>query len=366
MKLVDIIVGTRPNFVKVAALIKAYKTSKLVPSSFKLRLVHTGQHYHDAMSNSFFSQLSLITPDINLKVGSGTHAKQTAEIMRRYDDLLSQKKSHLCVVVGDVNSTVACAITAKKLNIPVAHIEAGIRSGDDTMPEEINRIVTDSISDFLFTTSKNANDNLIKEGKNKKKIFFVGNTMIDTLLANVNRLVIPEVTKNKLLKPKNYFVLTLHRPNNVDNNRQFIKLLQVLGELTRHWPIVFPIHPRIKKDLIDRSALPINFIFIDPQPYLEFIYLIKNSFAVITDSGGLSEETTVLRVPCLTIRNTTERPETVTLGTNQLITVNPKNFPKYFNNLFQGKWQSGVTPPKWDGKSAERIMKQISKILKNC
>ena len=362
MILVDIIAGARPNFMKVAPIINAINESQRNGGKLTFRLVHTGQHYDPKLSGSFFDQLNIPQPDINLEVGSGTQAEQTAAIMIRYEKLLCGEPPKLCMVVGDVTSTMACAITAQKMGIPVAHVEAGIRSGDWSMPEEINRMVTDSITNYFFTTSITANENLIKANVKKENIFFVGNTMIDTLLANLERLKSPPFWDDLKLVSGEYLILTLHRPSNVDSAKKFKDLLFAVEKFSRELPIIFPIHPRTANTLLEVKDLPRNLNMVDPQPYLEFNYLVKNAKAVITDSGGVTEEATVLGVPCMTLRDSTERPETVTVGTNQLIGTNPSALEPAFNKLFAGKWQEGKIPEKWDGKTAERIVSILERL----
>lgn len=365
MILLDIIVGARPNFMKVAPIINAIKKSQRNGGNLNFRLVHTGQHYDSKLSGSFFEQLNIPKPDINLEVGSGTQAEQTGAIMIRYEKLLSNEPSKLCIVVGDVTSTMACAIAAQKMGIPVAHVEAGIRSGDWSMPEEINRMVTDTITNYFFTTSETANENLLKTNVKKENIFFVGNTMIDTLLANIDRLKPPVFWDQLKLKSNEYLTLTLHRPSNVDSINNLYNLLTEIDKFSRGLPIVFPMHPRTAKTLLGIKDLPMNLHIVDPQPYLEFNYLVKKAKAVITDSGGVTEETTVLGVPCMTLRDSTERPETVTVGTNQLIGTNPKALEPALSKLFDGKWQEGKIPKKWDGQTADRIVFILEKLLCN-
>ena len=363
MILIDIIAGARPNFMKISPIINAIKESQRNGGNLLFRLVHTGQHYDPKLSGSFFEQLNIPEPDINLDVGSGTQAEQTGAIMIKYEKLLIDEPSKLCMVVGDVTSTMACAITAQKMGVPVAHVEAGIRSGDWTMPEEINRMVTDSISNYFFTTSETANKNLIKANVKKENIFFVGNTMIDTLLANLDKLKSPSFWNVLKLVSGEYLILTLHRPSNVDSIKNFKDLLFAVGKFSQELPIIFPVHPRTAKTITEIQDLPENLHIVDPQPYLEFNYLVKNAKAVITDSGGVTEEATVLGVPCMTLRDSTERPETVTVGTNQLIGTDPTGLEPALNNLFAGKWQKGGIPDKWDGKSAERIVLILEKLL---
>lgn len=361
--LIDIIAGARPNFMKIAPIIHALKVRKSEGGMLNYRLVHTGQHYDARMSGDFFTQLGIPTPDVNLDVGSGTQAEQTAMIMMRYEKLLLDAQSNLCLVVGDVTSTMACAITAQKLCVPVAHVEAGIRSGDWTMPEEINRMVADSITNWFFTTSTVANDNLRRSGVGEDRIFFVGNTMIDTLLSNYNRLQPPAFWNERGLKTGEYFVLTLHRPANVDTSGSFSRMIAAIGEGTRGLPVVFPVHPRTAKTLQTMASLPDNFLLVDPQPYLEFNYLVKYAKAVITDSGGITEETTVMGVPCLTLRDSTERPETVTIGTNELIGTEPAKLKPALDKLFAGKWKKGEIPEKWDGLTGPRIVAALEELL---
>ncbi len=360
--LIDIIAGARPNFMKIAPIIRAMKAHAAAGGSLRYRLVHTGQHYDPRLSGAFFAQLGIPAPDVNLEVGSGTQAEQTAAIMTRYERLLLETPTRLCLVVGDVTSTMACAIAARKLCIPVAHVEGGIRSGDWTMPEEINRIVTDSITNWFFTTSEFANTNLRQAGVGEERIFFVGNTMIDTLLANLNRLQPPGIWTDLGLQPGGYFVITLHRPANVDETGALARVLAAIGTGTRGLPVIFPVHPRTAKTLGLMAHLPANLHLVEPQPYLEFNYLVQQAKAVITDSGGITEETTVLGVPCMTLRDTTERPETVTLGTNELIGTDPAKLGPALNRLFDGHWKQGGIPPLWDGRTGGRIVAVLEEL----
>jgi UDP-N-acetylglucosamine 2-epimerase (non-hydrolysing) len=363
VKLIDIIAGARPNFMKIAPIIRAIQAQKASGGPLCYRLVHTGQHYDARMSGDFFVQLGIPQPDVNLEVGSGTQAEQTAAIMTRYERLLMDAPSDLCLVVGDVTSTMACAIAAQKLHVPVAHVEAGIRSGDWTMPEEINRMVTDAITNWFFTTSEVANANLRCAGVRDERIFFVGNTMIDTLLANLPRLQKPAFWDELGLKSGEFFVVTLHRPANVDKGDGFARLLRAIADGTRGLPVVFPVHPRTAKTLRDLNEVPDSFCLVDPQPYLEFNYLVKHAKAVITDSGGITEETTVMGVPCLTLRDSTERPETVTIGTNELLGTNPSALAPALDKLFAGQWKQGTIPEKWDGHTGERIVQVLEQLL---
>ncbi|MFH1215339.1 MAG: UDP-N-acetylglucosamine 2-epimerase (non-hydrolyzing) [Pseudomonadota bacterium] len=363
MSTIDLIAGARPNFMKIAPIIVALQAAAKRGADLRYRLIHTGQHYDRAMSGDFFTQLGIPEPDSNLEVGSGTQAEQAAAIMVRYEKVLLEQSSDLCLVVGDVTSTMACAITARKLGVPVAHVEGGIRSGDWTMPEEINRVVTDAITNWFFTTSEIANDNLRRSGVDDERIFFVGNTMIDTLLANIARLQKPDFFDELDLKVGEYFVTTLHRPSNVDSGDSFACLLAAIGEATRGLPVVFPVHPRTAKTLHALGGIPDNLQLVDPQPYLEFNYLVKHAKAVITDSGGITEETTVMGVPCLTLRDSTERPETVTIGTNELLGTDPAALRPALDRLFAGEWEKGAIPEKWDGRTAERLVLILERLL---
>ena len=349
---------------KIAPIIHAMQRRQAAGGLLRYRLVHTGQHYDASMSGDFFLQLGIPQPDVNLEVGSGTQAEQTGAIMTRYERLLLDSKSDLCLVVGDVTSTMACAIAAQKLHVPVAHVEAGIRSGDWTMPEEINRMVTDAITNWYFTTSEIANANLRKTGVVEEQIFFVGNTMIDTLLANLPRLHKPAFWDELGLRSEGYFVVTMHRPANVDKAKDFARMLRAISDGTRGLPVVFPVHPRTAKSLRELIEVPDNFYLVEPQPYLEFNYLVKHAKAVITDSGGITEETTVMGVPCLTLRDSTERPETVTTGTNELIGTNPSALAPALARLFAGKWKQGAIPEKWDGHTGKRIVDVLEELLK--
>ena len=361
--LIDIIAGARPNFMKIAPIINALEARKSEGGPLRYRLIHTGQHYDARMSGDFFTQLGIPQPDINLEVGSGTQAEQAAAIMVGYERILLSAPSALCLVVGDVTSTMACAIAAQKLGVKVAHVEAGIRSGDWSMPEEINRMVTDSITNWFFTTSEYANENLRKAGIDSDRVFFVGNTMIDTLLANMDRLRKPDIFDSLALRPSEYFVLTLHRPSNVDKGDEFESLLASIGEAARGVPIVFPVHPRTAKTLRDLGGVPSNVHLVDPQPYLEFNFLVKSAKAVITDSGGITEEATVMNVPCVTLRDSTERPETVSLGTNELVGSNMEKLNECLSRIIDGNWKKGSVPLYWDGKSGGRIAHELERLL---
>lgn len=360
---ITIIAGARPNFVKIAPLLSAIQEEQRINSSLTYRLVHTGQHYDKAMSESFFEELGISVPDVNLACGGGTHSEQTAKIMIAFEQELIHNPADLLIVVGDVNSTMACAIVAKKLNIKVAHVEAGIRSLDRSMPEEINRLVTDSITDYFFTTSKYANENLEQEGISKDRIFYVGNTMIDTLLKNEAKFRKPEFFDKKNLENKNYFVLTLHRPSNVDHKEYLVNLLTTLDK-TCTVPIIFPVHPRTAQKIKEYNIILNSIIQVSPMSYLEFNYLVKNSKAVITDSGGITEETTVMQIPCITLRDSTERWETVYEGTNDLVGDNLDLLADKINLINEGAWRKGSIPELWDGTAGKRIINHLISILK--
>lgn len=364
--LITLVAGARPNFVKIAPIIHAIKTAQRQGDDIRYRLVHTGQHYDKKMSGDFFDQLSIPEPDANLEAGGGSHAEQTAAIMTNFERELLDNPTDLVLVVGDVTSTMACAITAQKLHTKVAHVEAGIRSGDWTMPEEINRLVTDSITNYFFTTTEEAGDNLRKAGVSEHQIFFVGNTMIDTLLAQERNFTAPDFWDIYDLEAGKYLVLTLHRPSNVDHRPQLADLVSVMENNTKGLPVIFPVHPRTKARL-DAFGIEINNIkLVDPMGYLEFNYLVKNAKAVITDSGGITEETTVMGVPCMTLRTTTERPETCTIGTNELLGTDPTALKGALDKLFNGDWKKGSIPPLWDGRTADRIVNILMKIGTKC
>ncbi|MFN8353576.1 MAG: UDP-N-acetylglucosamine 2-epimerase (non-hydrolyzing) [Spirosomataceae bacterium] len=358
--IVDIIAGARPNFMKIAPIIEAIHQAQQQGIAIQYRLIHTGQHYDSKLSDTFFEQLGIPTPHVNLESGSGTQAQQTGNIMVRFEEDLLKHPCDVVLVVGDVNSTLACSIVAKKLHVQVVHVEAGIRSRDLTMPEEINRMVTDAITDQFFTTSEYANENLRKEGISEHRIHFVGNTMIDTLLKNIPKLRKPDFFDEKALTEKQYLVLTLHRPANVDEPAKLQALLEELIAHTGDYALVFPVHPRTRKALntIELSR-PEKLVLTEPLGYHEFIWLVKNSFAVVTDSGGVQEETTVLGVPCVTLRDNTERFETVSIGTNELIGTNPNAIRPNMEKLFSGNWKNGAVPPLWDGRTAERIVAKL-------
>ena len=360
---VDIIAGARPNFMKVAPIIRAIEAQRVAGSDLAWRLVHTGQHYDKRMSDDFFEQLRIPSPHVNLGAGGGSHAEQTASIMIGYEKLLQTDRSGMCLVVGDVTSTMACSISAQKLQVPVCHVEGGIRSGDWTMPEEINRLVTDAVTDHFFTTSEVANANLRASGVPAERIHFVGNTMIDTLLANLDRLVPPPFAEELDLKPREFLVATLHRPSNVDDPVGLRAMIDAIAGSCGGRTIVFPVHPRTARNLQSIGPLPSVLKPVEPQPYLEFIWLVRHSMGVITDSGGVTEEATVLGIPCMTLRDSTERPETVTLGTNELLGTSPSAVGPALARLMSGEWKRGTSPPLWDGRAAERIAEVLDRIV---
>ncbi len=361
-KIIDIIAGARPNFVKIASLYKQINNNKQIKKNFYFRLIHTGQHYNKMLSDAFFKELKIPKADFLLNVGSGTHAVQTANIMIKYEKILINDPCQLCIVVGDVNSTVACAIAAKKLGIKVAHIESGLRSGDIKMPEEVNRIITDSITDYFFTTSRYANQNLIKNGNTRRNIYFVGNTMIDTLKNNLKKLKKPIFWNDFKLKSRSYYIITLHRPSNVDDLKKLTKILNICKKF-KNEKFIFPVHPRTKLKIKSIKNLEKNLIIVEPLSYFSFNFLLKNAKGIITDSGGITEEATYFKIPCLTMRSTTERPETVKLGTNILIGNNYQLLKNSINKINVGKWKRSKIPEKWDGKTAVRILNILNKIL---
>lgn len=357
---ITIVAGARPNFMKIAPIIHAIERQQNIAISY--RLIHTGQHYDKNLSDTFFSELNIPQPHHNLNVHSGTQAEQTGAIMVGFEKELQQNPTDLVLVVGDVTSTMACTIVAKKAHIKVAHVEAGIRSGDLKMPEEINRMVTDAITDYFFTTSQLATNTLQSLGVNKKNIFFVGNVMIDTLYENLANITKPVFWEDLSLQNKNYYVLTLHRPSNVDRFDDFKSLLLQIIEKSNGNPIVFPVHPRTKKILKNSGLSFTNLHFIEPQGYLSFIYLVKHAKAVFTDSGGITEEASIMNVPCITFRDSTERPETIELGTNVLVGNDTEKINAAFNDLSSSNWKQSNEIPLWDGNAAQRIIDTIIKI----
>ena len=356
---VDLIAGARPNFMKISPIIDAINKAKGEGKNIDFRLIHTGQHYDKNMSDSFFEQLSIPHPDVNLGAGGGTQAEQASAIMMGYEKLLLEDASDLCLVVGDVTSTMACSIAAQKLHVPVAHVEAGIRSGDWGMPEEINRMVTDSITNYFFTTTEIANENLRKTGVEDERIFFVGNTMIDTLMKHRPRFSKPDFWEDLALKEGNYVVMTLHRPANVDQEEKLASLMNEIIAHSQGLPLIFPVHPRTKKIFERLGISDPRLHIVEPLGYLQFNYLVERAKVVITDSGGITEETSVMKVPCITLRANTERPETTIYGTNELIGVEPEAIRPTLEKLFAGQWKEGSAIEKWDGKTAERIVDHL-------
>ncbi len=344
--------GARPNFMKIAPLVWQIQKRRL-----EFRLIHTGQHYDYEMSKVFFDELDMPAPDFFFNAGSGTHAEQTARIMVEFERVCAAEPPGIVLVVGDVNSTLACSITAKKLGIKVAHVEAGLRSGDLTMPEEINRLVTDSISDFLFVTEASGLDNLRREGRGEAQVFLVGNIMIDSLFFGLRKL---EARGAARVTDQPYGVLTLHRPSNVDHPDKLADILRAVGEISRTTPVYFPVHPRTARnirdfhlaDLLEKSDIRVQ----PPLSYLDFLALWKDADLVLTDSGGLQEETTVLGVPCFTIRENTERPITIVEGTNVLVGTSGESLLREYGKFRQGGRKKGRVPDLWDGKAADRII----------
>ena len=402
---ITLIAGARPNFMKIAAIVHAierFNESRVESqeSRIEYRLVHTGQHYDKNMSDTFFEELGIPAPDVNLGCGGGTQAEQAAHIMVEFERDLMAHPTDVVLVVGDVTSTMACSIVAKKLNTKVCHVEAGIRSWDLTMPEEINRMVTDSLADYMFTTSEVANRNLIRQGAElveslelrverslkvdsgeslpedkyaqercPQRVWFVGNVMIDTLLANRARFRKPEVWDKLGLKEKEYIVMTMHRPANVDEENHLRAMMEQIVDNAHGLPVIFPIHPRTAKLLFGLEGERVrglegmpNLYIVEPMGYLEFNYLVERAKAVVTDSGGITEETTVMGVPCITLRDNTERPETCTVGTNELIGTNPDAIKPALDKLFAGQWKHGAIPELWDGHAADRIVQILSEL----
>jgi len=362
---IHLIVGARPNFMKMAPL---YRELSLNQDKYKPLIIHTGQHYDEKMSQLFFNDLAMPKPSAYLNVGSGSPGKQTARIIERYEDLiLAGDKPDLAIVAGDVNSTIACALVAKKLQIPVAHLEAGLRSYDERMPEEINRVLTDKISDILLTPSLDANENLVKEGISPEKIHFVGNIMIDSLIRHQKKAELSDIfDKLTMSQDESYALVTLHRPSNVDEYDGLKMLLTSLIEIGKHIKIIFPMHPRTKKNIqnfglsnyVNSSK---NIIFTEPLGYFDFLKLEMNAKLILTDSGGVQEESTYFRVPCLTLRENTERPITISEGTNQLVDLNVTSIVNKSLEITEGKVKQGKIPKHWDGKTAERVVMVLDK-----
>ena len=392
---ITLIAGARPNFMKIAPIISAIKAAEAAGQDMHYRLVHTGQHYDKNMSDTFFEELGIPQPDVNLGCGGGTQAEQTAHIMVAFEQYLMANPCDLVLVVGDVTSTMACSIVAKKLNTKVAHVEAGIRSWDLTMPEEINRMVTDSLADYMFTTTDIADRNLLRMGavhaeewkselvalghdRCPQRVWRVGNVMIDTLLKNMPRFRKPAVYDELGLLEGKYVVMTMHRPANVDEETHLRTLMEQIITNVHGEPIVFPIHPRTAKIFyglwgsatgsVEENRAALHKVFpnlhiVDPMGYLEFNYLVQHSRAVVTDSGGITEETTVMGVPCITLRDNTERPETCTVGTNELIGTDPAAVKPALDKLYAGEWKKGAIPELWDGHAADRIVEILCELL---
>jgi len=362
MKVVNI-VGARPNFVKISPLIQAMHKSSFI----KPVLLHTGQHYDYNMSENFFNELGIPKPDIYLGVGSASHGKQVAMIMKKFDEYCEEHNPDLVLVVGDVNSTMACSIVAVKRHIKVAHVEAGIRSLDRSMPEEINRIVTDSVSDILMPPTKDAIENLRNEGHSNDKIFLVGNIMIDTLLRQQHKIQKSKILSQFDLRTKEYALLTLHRPSNVDDIIELTNIIDAIENIQQKIKIVFPVHPRTRGkieefELSERIDEMKNFIMTDPLGYADFGKLVYDSRFVLTDSGGIQEETTVYNIPCITLRKNTERPVTVWEGTNELAGSNTDLILEFADKILDNNWKSGKVPELWDGKTSERIVDVLAKL----
>jgi len=353
--------GARPNFMKIAPIMKAFNES----GKFETLLVHTGQHYDEKMSKSFFDELEIPKPDINLEVGSGSHAVQTAEVMKRFEPVVLDFKPDYVLVVGDVNSTIACGMVAVKLGVKLIHVEAGLRSFDRTMPEEINRVLTDCISDLLFVTEQSGIDNLKNEGVDSDKVHLVGNVMIDTLLANKGKAEQSNVLEKMGLKKKGFAVITLHRPSNVDDMVNLSKIITAFEVIQKDLKLIFPIHPRTMRniegsDLKGRVTAMENLILMEPVGYLDFLKLTANAAVVITDSGGIQEETTILRIPCMTLRENTERPVTITEGTNRLVHIDTEDILKHYNEIKSANYSAkGKSPQLWDGKATQRIVEVL-------
>jgi len=348
---------------KAAPLVDAIRAAADRGGPLRFRLVHTGQHYDRRMSGAFFDELGLPEPDVNFEVGPGPWAEQAGAIMQRYEALLGQSRPAACVVVGDVTSTMACAVVARRYGVPVGHVEGGLRSHDWTMPEELHRVVTDAVTNWFFTTSDTAGANLRHAGVEADRIFFVGNTMIDTLMKHLPSLRPPSLWTSLGLTPGGYCVLTLHRPANVDDAADLVGLVTAISRHTAGLPVVFPVHPRTAQRLASAAGQLPNLHCVEPLGYLEFNYLVKHAKGVITDSGGVTEETTVLGVPCLTLRNNTERPETVSVGTNELIGTDPARLGPALARLMAGQWKRGSIPEKWDGRAAGRIVQHLEEML---
>jgi UDP-N-acetylglucosamine 2-epimerase (non-hydrolysing) len=365
-KIVLCIVGARPNFMKIAPIMRAFATR----GKARAMLVHTGQHYDKTMKHQFFDQLGIPEPDIDLEVGSGSHAVQTAEVMKRFEPVIDEYHPDAVLVVGDVNSTIACALVASKKNVPVIHVEAGLRSYDRAMPEEVNRVLTDQISDWLYTTEQKAEDNLAREGIDRSSVIFTGNVMIDTLKYNLERAVpVEAVLKTHeadtgFLNKGDYAVVTMHRPSNVDDKEVLTRLLSTLEKVSQTLPIIFPLHPRTEKQIglfgLQDFFTNENVLKLPPLGYLELLGVLSKAKLVLTDSGGIQEETTALGVPCITMRENTERPITVEDGTNTVVGTDAQKILDAFNDVMQSGGKSGRIPELWDGNAAERIVDHIN------
>ncbi|MEN6626038.1 MAG: UDP-N-acetylglucosamine 2-epimerase (non-hydrolyzing) [Candidatus Sumerlaeia bacterium] len=359
MKIINV-VGARPNFMKIAPIMEAYKPYPAIQPL----LVHTGQHYDEKMSNLIFRDLGIPEPDMNLGVGGGSHAVNTAETMKAFEQVCLSEKPDAVLVVGDVNSTIACGLVAVKLGAKLIHVEAGLRSFDRGMPEEINRLLTDAISDYLFCSEPSGVENLKREGVADEKIFLIGNVMIDTLLKNLKKAQENRILEELGVEENRYAALTLHRPSNVDDPAVFERIVDALEVIQRDMPIIFPVHPRTRKNfegtpLGERLRAMTNIILIEPVGYLEFLKCMASARIVLTDSGGIQEETTILHVPCLTLRENTERPVTVTEGTNQVVGMDTRVILEAYARVMRGEFQVR-TPPLWDGHAAERIVKILA------
>jgi len=376
MKKILLVAGARPNFMKIAPIIRAIKKH---PAELIGLLVHTGQHYDQNMSHTFFSSLGIPAPDYNLEAGSGSHATQTASIMVKFEEVCLKEKPDVVLVVGDVNSTIAAGLVAKKLHITLCHVEAGLRSGDRDMPEEINRLATDAITDLFFTTEPEGTENLLREGHSEKTVHFVGHVMIDNLLyqleqmkLHVTEMVDPSIVEFKKKLPKQYFCMTMHRPSNVDDKEALSSLLTAIHTIAQKAPVVFPCHPRTKKNIeqfglahlldtsgVSRDACSQGIIVTDPLGYNEFVYLWKDAAGVLTDSGGLQEETTALKIPCITMRTSTERPVTATVGSNVVVGTDGARIISLANDILAGNWKKSTIPDLWDGRASERIVEVL-------
>ena len=373
MKKIFLVAGARPNFMKIAPVLRSMER---FPDEIHPLLVHTGQHYDAKMSSTFFDSLGIKKPDYNLEAGSGSHATQTAAIMVKFEGICLSEKPDMVLVVGDVNSTIATGLVAKKLQITLCHVEAGLRSGDRAMPEEINRLATDSITDLFFTTEPEGARNLLKEGHKAETIHFVGHVMIDNLFYQLKRLetgaeglVDIPIRNLKQALPEKYLCMTMHRPSNVDNKETLARLLKAISDVARDVPIVFPCHPRTRKNIEqfglsnfldtgyqNRSAVTSGIIVTEPLGYDDFLYLWKNAAGVLTDSGGLQEETTALKIPCITMRTSTERPVTAEIGSNEVVGADGERIIAYAKKMLTGSWKKSGIPDLWDGKASERIV----------